>query len=431
MKRILFGMIALLFVACGDNDFSSVEEPQEPNTYASYEDLPNCTVNREGVVVLVEDEKSYYQCSGRRWSFSEMGVDTVEVIDDLSNCTAKYEGLRAYVEKEKSVYTCTDGEWVVTQKPILEIDTEDDLPNCTAAREGDTARVLLDSSIYVCLDGGWEVIYAPMKSVKTKDNLPKCEGALEGDTIYVEADSAKSVCVDKVWYSLGKSIETEEDLMNCTAKREGMSVYVEELQQSLTCKDGEWVEYSPYPSEVTTSYLNQDMLKAGKYGELLDTRDNQVYRTITIGKKTWMAQNLNYDYVVPEETTTWCYEGKSSNCEKYGRLYDWRTATKACPSGWRLPVTAELYDLATLVVEKGGDLRSAEWDGGKDTYGFSAIAAGQRNLSGFGYKDAGAYFWSSGTDSGEAVILYVYGAENAVVTNGNMNYGFSVRCVKN
>ena len=41
---------------------------------------------------------------------------------------------------------------------------------------------------------------------------------------------------------------------------------------------------------VTTAYLNPDV----EYGELLDERDNQVYRTVKIGEQEWMAQNLNF-----------------------------------------------------------------------------------------------------------------------------------------
>ena len=52
----------------------------------------------------------------------------------------------------------------------------------------------------------------------------------------------------------------------------------------------------------TTEYLNQDFLEAGKYGEILDERDGQVYKTIEIcdeeneNCQIWMAQNLNYAY---------------------------------------------------------------------------------------------------------------------------------------
>ena len=60
------------------------------------------------------------------------------------------------------------------------------------------------------------------------------------------------------------------------------------------------------------------------YGELTDARDGQVYRTVEIGDQIWMAENLNYAYMVKTQeldSSSFCYGNKIENCEKYGRLY--------------------------------------------------------------------------------------------------------------
>ena len=60
------------------------------------------------------------------------------------------------------------------------------------------------------------------------------------------------------------------------------------------------------------------------YGELIDKRDGQVYRTIKIGDQTWMAENLNYAYphkIRDLDSASWCYNNEPDNCAKYGRLY--------------------------------------------------------------------------------------------------------------
>jgi len=76
----------------------------------------------------------------------------------------------------------------------------------------------------------------------------------------------------------------------------------------------------------------------GAQGTLIDKRDGQKYRT---------AQNMNYKI-----NSSWCYNDSDSYCKKYGRLYDWNTANKACPAGWHLPSRSE-WD--ALVNAAGGD----------------------------------------------------------------------------
>ncbi|MDR3000768.1 MAG: hypothetical protein LBU89_05835, partial [Fibromonadaceae bacterium] len=56
-------------------------------------------------------------------------------------------------------------------------------------------------------------------------------------------------------------------------------------------------------------------------GKLVDPRDGQRYRITKIGELLWMAENLNYK--VADSLNSWCYDDDDSNCEKYGRLYDW------------------------------------------------------------------------------------------------------------
>ena len=74
------------------------------------------------------------------------------------------------------------------------------------------------------------------------------------------------------------------------------------------------------------SLLNPDV----EYGELLDERDNHVYRTLKLGDQVWMAQNLNY-----AADSSYCFDNDSANCDIYGRLYPWHVAVgktlEECP----------------------------------------------------------------------------------------------------
>jgi len=154
-----------------------------------------------------------------------------------------------------------------------------------------------------------------------------------------------------------------------------------------------------------------------------DSRDGQKYRSVKIGGKTWMAQNMNYP-----TGQSWCYDGDNSNCGKYGRLYDWNTVKKVCPTGWHLPSRKEWMDLTAAA---GGDkaLKSTYgWSSngnGTDDYGFSALPGGRYNYN-FSFGGSMGLWWTAS----KTVWSIVYD-NKAVADNlpSDKNGGYSVRCI--
>ena len=92
-------------------------------------------------------------------------------------------------------------------------------------------------------------------------------------------------------------------------------------------------------------------------GSVSDVEGN-VYKTVTIGTQTWMAENLrttryrNGDAVGTTNAATldigsesapkyqWAYAGDENNAAAYGRLYTWYAVTddrNICPAGWHVP----------------------------------------------------------------------------------------------
>jgi uncharacterized protein (TIGR02145 family) len=164
------------------------------------------------------------------------------------------------------------------------------------------------------------------------------------------------------------------------------------------------------------------------YGLMTDTRDGKTYKTVKIGNQEWMAENLNY-YT---SSGSWCYDDKSSNCDKYGRLYDWETAKKVCLDGWHLPSKSEFETLLNNVGGSGRNAYNALIPSGSS--GFSALFGSWRGHNG-GFRGIGfgGHFWSSSPEDNEyAWSLYIQnGYVDAYVSSYTRSVGFSVRCIKN
>ncbi len=173
-------------------------------------------------------------------------------------------------------------------------------------------------------------------------------------------------------------------------------------------------------------------------GTFTDTRDNQTYKWVKIGKQVWMAENLNY-----KTTKSYCYDNNESNCQKYGRLYTWKVAKNACPDGWHLPSDAEWTELTNYLTNDGYSgtegtvLKSTSgWykDGnGTNSYGFLALPVGFRLNNGTFYHLSNyANFWSTTDyDASTAWNRYLYYDYSDVYRdNDYKDYGFSVRCLQ-
>ena len=170
----------------------------------------------------------------------------------------------------------------------------------------------------------------------------------------------------------------------------------------------------------------------------------QTYRTVLIGNQTWMAENINY-----RASGRKCYDNKESNCNTYGRLYDWEAAMAVCPNGWHLPSNDERDELINFVQNISGneysisELKATEgWnenDNGTDEHGFSALPGGKFNSYGSyggdnfnGVGDSGSWWTASWNDNYNAYSWVIgngyYGVNVPASKRLNM---LSVRCVKN
>jgi uncharacterized protein (TIGR02145 family) len=220
-------------------------------------------------------------------------------------------------------------------------------------------------------------------------------------------------------------------------------------------------------NELGTTYGKDLTFKTTDLTETLLDIDGNVYRTVRISNKIWMAENLkvtkfNNAASIPlvVEDKAWrsstspgyCfYNNDPSYKNEYGALYNYyavKTST-LCPTGWHVPTDAEwttLEEYLDAIGNTGGDLKETgtlHWKspntGATNVSGFSALPGGNRDIdSSFYNLGEIGYYWSASEEGVEYGLggytwsRYLfhdnYSCKRLTLNN---RFGFSVRCIKN
>ena len=235
------------------------------------------------------------------------------------------------------------------------------------------------------------------------------------------------------------------------------------------------IEYKPYAHD--TCLAGNWNIHKDVYKQFTDPRNGRSYYYYTAtshktGKKvTVMAENLNIgDMVLGENDQNddtkierYCYNNDTTNCDKYGGLYQWaemmqlpsRCNTESCsdwierdhqgicPEGWRL-FTWDDYEIVKDYYDKYGEgiplgLRSQCFSG-HNTSGFSLIGAGRRAIDGSFVGLNESTYWVYPQEHEYGVAEYAYAAYVLSGINDNTGTaqnrraekigGYIVRCTK-
>ena len=153
--------------------------------------------------------------------------------------------------------------------------------------------------------------------------------------------------------------------------------------------------------------------------------------------KQWMTKNLDLT-----TTQSYCYDDSELNCRKYGRLYTWESARRACQSlgdSWRLPTDDEWRQLAK---HYGGVSEDSD-DRGKAAYkallaegssGFNAVLGGGYTPDEkYARLEAHGFYWTASEIDPATGWCYNFGRGGQALhrqSGGEKQGAFSVRCVR-
>ena len=178
-----------------------------------------------------------------------------------------------------------------------------------------------------------------------------------------------------------------------------------------------------------------------------DERDGKIYKTVTIGSQTWLAQNMAYALTKEDrEIAFMCPNDEWENCSIYGNLYNqWgfgdaleqglffpafpdsvRPYKGICPTGWHIP---SLDEWQVLLNNASVQDLLAESAGGTGKSGFDVVFAGMSGSSGIQLFEKAAAFAT--VDDRDDDYMYYVNFSSTTARSGAISFGsyVSVRCL--
>jgi uncharacterized protein (TIGR02145 family) len=247
---------------------------------------------------------------------------------------------------------------------------------------------------------------------------------------------------------LGIKQEEINNLQNLLkSKKDSLDLVNSELEKLIPVPNPLLV-YNSNPYSSANSNISNQVSQTG------------TYKSVKIGKQTWMVKNLNVDRFrngdpIPQAKTNeewekagntgkpaWCYyENDPKNGTNFGKLYNWFAVNDPrglAPLGYHVPMEDEWTELTENLGEEEMK-NSSGWPNTVDTKvyehnstGFSGLPGGYRFSDGT-FNEVGyyGYWWSStenrSDDAHSRGMNYV--GDSLTDQGGLKDFGFSVRCL--
>lgn len=282
------------------------------------------------------------------------------------------------------------------------------------------------------------------------------------------SDSKSSSSVKSDDSSSSNKDVSSSSVSSSSSENQSSSSSVKQSSSSVASSSS---EYKPYNHQKVFS---SDSLLSGAYKKFTDERNGRMYYYLTINGKnqdgesasvTVMAENLNIGEMVDgtkeqsndSKIERYCYNDDTTNCDKYGGLYQWAEAMQLpsecntrscadqikpnhqgiCPKDWRLLTYDDFY----IVVHADGNVNPlvegvrAQGFGGHNYCGYSLIGSGYRTNEGQFEELNETAYWFYPSEHTTRFTRGGSGYNSKKTTDFSSGYsdkvtGLSVRCVK-
>jgi len=364
--------------------------------------MGGCTKARAGLTLRANDG-SFYTCSSCYSSvYVRYGYSWIEEKNRITYntygwaCADSNDGEMRLGQVNDVYFVCEDSTWresSIEEERNCRENGACQLNRCTRGKQGKFEEI--DGELKVCA-------YDRYTNYNYEWRTPNCAELRTRSLCFGEGNS-----YDYAYGSaeFDSTIVWEcEDFGNWTVNYVCMSSEWRPVESLYDYSVADW-------NRVKSEYYTQANHPGAVYGEdLVDPRDGEVYKTVIIGGKRWMAENLRYiDASLKDSVSrSVCYPIKDYNgsyageiyCER-GRFYTLTTAMGVdpkwkkdipsslinvphrgiCPEGWHIPDSTEWKGL----LEAAGSadaLRSkgyGVWPSATDATGFSMLPVDHAN----------------------------------------------------
>jgi uncharacterized protein (TIGR02145 family) len=187
--------------------------------------------------------------------------------------------------------------------------------------------------------------------------------------------------------------------------------------------------------------------------QTIKDREGNLYRTILVGNHLWMAENMKASRFqngdpIPDvkEAKEWKDLKSPAHCDlnnvpentkKYGRIYNWYTASdprNICPAGWHVPSDKEWATLTIYLTGEKGPGGVLPEMAALNREVFPKLPEEFRGYDGeFSHIGYGGGGWWSSTPAADQTGYYrgvTYNTAGKQRMEGLKYFGYHIRCVK-